>query len=295
MIGTSRSPRAASSGDSRLRCSTSTGARPSATDGGDAGDRLGGAVPEDDLAVAVDGDDSLGDVGEDRDRPLPLERDTLVQLGVRERGRRARGDGEQRLDLLLPPLARQGGVDGEHAERRSLRAGDRNAEEGGVAGLEHRVEAAQALVVACLREGDRRARLEDVAREPAAGRAPRAERGLRALSVRRRDDELLPVEQAEGSGLGVDERRRLLHDLVEHRGRIELAREQPARARQLLRERAGAALGLEQLAPLERAARRVGEMAGELEVVVAERALLGEEDEDEAAARRRAARRPARR
>jgi len=51
-----------------------------------------------------------------------------------------------------------------------------------------------------------------------------------------------------------------------------------------LREGTGAALGLEQLAPLEGAARRVGEAACELEVVVAERALLGEEDEDESPA-----------
>ena len=148
-----------------------------------------------------------------------------------------------------------------------------------MARLEHRVEAAQTLVVARVREGDRRPRLEDVAGEPASGRAPGAERCLRTLAVGRRDDELLPVEQAERAGLGVDERRRLLHDLVEDGRRIELAREQPARARQLLRERAGPALGLEQLATLERAARRIGEMARELEVVVAERALLGEEDE----------------
>ena len=109
-----------------------------------------------------------------------------------------------------------------------------------MARLEHRVEAAQTLVVACPRERDRRPRLDDVAGEPAAGRAPRAERGLRALAIRRGDDELVAVEQAERSGLGVHERRRLLHDLVEDRRRIELAREQPARPRQLLRERAGA-------------------------------------------------------
>ena len=104
--------------------------------GRDAGDHLGGAVPEDDLAVAVDGDDPLGDVGEDRDRPLPLERDALVQLRVRERRRRAGGHGEQRLDLLLPPLARHGGVDGEHARgslprhRRPARRGRRRGRPG---------------------------------------------------------------------------------------------------------------------------------------------------------------------
>ena len=283
MIGTSRSPRAAPSGDSRLRCSTSTGARPSATDGRDAGDPLGGAVPEHDLAVAVDGDDALGDVGEDRDRPLPLERDALVQLGVRERRRRARGDGQQRLDLLLAPLARLRGVDGENAERslpRRRRPGRRGRRSGRPGASGRAREAAR-----------RRRRLRARPARPTERRRPRASRrrgsASRAqpprLPLGRRDDELVAVEEPEGGGVGVDERRRLLHDLVEDGRRVELAREQPARARQLLREGARAALGLEQLAPLERAARRVGEMAGELEIVVAERPLLGEEDEDEPA------------
>ncbi len=284
MIGTSRSPRAPSSADSRLRCSTSTGARPSADGAGTPVIRSAAAVPEDDLAVAVDRDDAVGDVGEDRHRALALERDALVELGVRERGRRARGDGEQRLDLLLAPLARLDGVDGEDADGRSLRPTDGHAEEGRMARPEHRVESAQALVLACLRERHRRAGLDDVAREPAAGRAARAESVRRSVALGGSDHELVAVEQVERGGVGVDERGRLLHDLVEHGRRVELAREQPAGARQLLRERARPALGLEQLAPLERAARRIGEVAGELEVVVAERPLLGEEDEHEPAA-----------
>ena len=166
MIGTSRSPRARFVG--RLEAPLQHVDRRAAERdrGGNAGDHLGGAVPEDDLAVAVDGDDALGDVGEDRDRPLPLERDALVQLGVRERGRRARGDGEQRLDLLLSPLARRGGVDGEHAERRSLGTADGHAEEGGVARLRASGRA----------RGDARRRLPAQARPapPTGGRRRRA-------------------------------------------------------------------------------------------------------------------------
>src|SRR5688572_17443872 len=52
----------------------------------------------------------------------------------------------------------------------------------------------------------------------------------------------------------------------------------------MLRERAGAALQLERLAPLERAAGGRGQLPHELEVVVGERALLGEEDDDQPAA-----------
>ena len=83
--------------------------------GRDSGDRLGGLVPEHDLAVPVDGDDPVGDVGENRDAPLPLDRDSLVELGVREHRRRVPGQRDQRLDLLLPPGARALRVDGQHA------------------------------------------------------------------------------------------------------------------------------------------------------------------------------------
>src|SRR5262249_48639807 len=89
----------------------------------------------------------------------------------------------------------------------------------------------------------------------------------------------------ERGGFRVHERGSLLDDLVEDSRRIELAREQASRARQLLRDRARAALGLEQLAPLERAARGVGEMTGELEILVAERPFRREEEEDKSVAR----------
>ena len=86
---------------------------------------------------------------------LPLERYALIELGVGERAGRARDGVEERLDLLLAPLPRHGGVDGEHAQRRPFRPADRHAEEGGVTGLKHRVEAAEAPIVARLRERDR--------------------------------------------------------------------------------------------------------------------------------------------
>ena len=89
--------------------------------GGDAGDPLGGRVPEDDLALAVDGDDSVGDVRQDRDAALLLERDALVD-GARERGRRVPGERRERLDLLLPPGTRAAAVDRQHALHRSLGA-----------------------------------------------------------------------------------------------------------------------------------------------------------------------------
>src|SRR4029077_18998575 len=75
----------------------------------------------------------------------------------------------------------------------------------------------------------------------------------------------------------------LLHDFVENRRRVELGREQLAGPRQLLSERARGALGLEELAALERAPCRVREVAREFEVLLRENALLLEEDDDEAA------------
>src|SRR5207237_1680384 len=64
-------------------------------------------------------------------------------------------------------------------------------------------------------------------------------------------------------------------------GGVEFGREQAARARELLRQRAGAALCLEQLASLERPACGAGQVPRQLEIVVGEAALLREEDEHE--------------
>ena len=76
----------------------------------------------------------------------------------------------------------------------------------------------------------------------------------------------------------------MLDDLLEDGVRIELGRDQAAHARELLRERARAALRLVQVAALERSAHRVRELLCELEIVVGEAMLLGEADEDDAAA-----------
>ena len=73
----------------------------------------------------------------------------------------------------------------------------------------------------------------------------------------------------------------MLDDLVEHRGRVELGCEGAARSRQLLRERTRRAFPFEQAAPLERSACSTCEVARELDVLVAQRALVGEEDEHE--------------
>src|SRR5207237_756922 len=95
------------------------------------------------------------------------------------------------------------------------------------------------------------------------------------------DDELVSLEQPQDRGVGREQLRRPAHDLLEHRGGVELGREQAARARELLRQRARAALGLEQLASLERAARGAREIPRQLEIVVGEAALLREENEHE--------------
>ena len=106
---------------------------------GHARDLLGRGVPEHDPALAVDGDDAVGDVREDRDAALPLERDPLVELGVRERRRRVRRQRHERLDLLLQPAPRIAAVHGEDTVQRALGADERHAEVGVVAGLEQRV------------------------------------------------------------------------------------------------------------------------------------------------------------
>ena len=62
--------------------------------------------------------------------------------------------------------------------------------------------------------------------------------------------------------------------------RIEARREQSAGPREVLRERARAALGLEQLASLERPARCAAQMLGEADVLVGEGPAAPEEDDD---------------
>ncbi len=75
---------------------------------------------------------------------------------------------------------------------------------------------------------------------------------------------------------------RVPDDLVEDVLGIELARELAARLREPLRERPGPALELVQLAALERAPGRTGDVPGQLELLVGEDALAHEEDERQA-------------
>ena len=237
---TSRSPAGTSSPDSRSRCSTSLGGWPSASSAGTPVIRSAARVPEHDLALAVDGHDPVGDVGEDRHAALLLERDALVELGARERGRRVAGERRERLDLLLAPGPRGAAVDREHALHRSLGADERHGHAGGVAGGEHRVGLQQPLVLAGIRDRDRRARLDGVAGEPRGRGDARVEHVLAASSpIAGRGDELVAVEQADHRRVGVEQRRRLADDLVEHGGRVELGGEQRAGARELLRQRRG--------------------------------------------------------
>ena len=70
--------------------------------------------------------------------------------------------------------------------------------------------------------------------------------------------------------------------ISEDRVRVELAGDERPGPGQLLRDRAVAALGLEQLRSLERASSCAGEMVRELDLVVREGLLLGEEDEPDA-------------
>src|SRR5206468_2703530 len=80
--------------------------------------------------------------------------------------------------------------------------------------------------------------------------------------------------------------RRLLNHLVEDGCRIELGRKHAARARKLLRQRPRGPLRLEQLAACQCAPRRISEVVRELEILVSEQTLLGEEDHHETRALR---------
>ena len=128
MIGTSRSPR----GVRRLRLERPLqhlgGRTPERVLGRNAGDLLRRRVPEDDLPSRSTATMPSAMFARIATLRSLLERDALVELRVRERGGRARGEREQRLDLLLAPRPRLARVDGEHAERRALRAGERHAE-----------------------------------------------------------------------------------------------------------------------------------------------------------------------
>ena len=115
---------------------------------GHASDLFGGGVPEDDLAVPVDRDDAVCDVGKDRNAALLLEGDARIELGVRKRCRRVPRKRKQRLDLFGPPPAGLARVDGQHARERAFGTGQRDAEKRRIAGQENRVGACHTFVAA---------------------------------------------------------------------------------------------------------------------------------------------------
>src|SRR4051794_13677147 len=247
----------------------------------DAGDPLRGTVPEDDGAFAVDGDDPVGDVREDRVVALLLDGDALVELCVRERGRGVGGQGDERLDLLLAPRAGAPGVDGEHTAQDALRPEERHAEERTLPAPEQGGGGARAIVGRRVAERGGGARLDAPPEEPGERGAARRERHRTRLAGRRDDDELGLLQEVDRARVRTHEGRRLARDLVQHRGGVELARERAAGLRELLRERAGGALRLEEAAALKGSAGSLDEVARQLEILVHERPRLLEEDEDE--------------
>ena len=165
----------------------------------------------------------------------------------------------------------------------ALRPDERRARVARVAGGEHRIGLEQALVVAGIGHGDRAAGLDGIAREPRGRRQAHLERSRVGRPARGPDDELVALEQPEDGCVRGEELRRPPDDLVQNDGRIELGGEEAGRPRELLRQGTRAPLALEQAAALEGAAGGGGQVACQLEVVVREASLLGEEDEHEPA------------
>ncbi len=121
--------------------------------------------------------------------------------------------------------------------------------------------------------------LDDRAREAGRRAQGRACEALRPGAVGRAHNEVVAVDKADDRGVRVQQARRLSRDLLEHDRGIEARPEERPEPREPLRERARAALALEELAPLERALRGVADVPGEKHVLVGERALAVEEDD----------------
>ena len=249
---------------------------------------LGRGVPEHDLAFAVDRDDPVGDVRQDRLAALLLVADALVELGVRAGCGGAGAECVQRLDLLLLPLARSPVVDRQDPLDRLLRADHRHAEIGQVARREHRVGLAEAAVGADVRDRAGRAGLDDVADQEAGRRSARADRLVLARPGRGPHDHLVVLEHAQRGALDAHELHGVADGLVEHVVGIELAGELPPGPCKPLRQSPGAALALVELASLQSAARRAGDPLGQRELLVVEHllGLVEDEHEPDAAARR---------
>jgi hypothetical protein len=246
-----------------------------------AGDALRGGIPEDDLPLAVDGHDAVGDVGEDGLAALLLVAHTLVELGIRAGGGRRRGERVQRLGLFLAPFARGAAVDGEDPVHRFLGPDDGNSQVRGVAARQHRIRVEEAGVVPDVRDRPRRARLDDVAHEPPRRRRTSADGVRLAYAGRGPDDDLVALEHANRRAVSGEQLDGVAHGLVQHVVRIELPGELPAGPREPLRKRPGAALTLEELTALEGSASGAGDVAGQLELLLGEDLLAREEHEHE--------------
>ncbi len=162
-------------------------------------------------------------------------------------------------------------------------------------GCDHRVRLGGPRVSLRVRDRPRGARLHDVAEQPGRRRRPQLEGVARSRPAGGVDDELVALEHPDrrartGEQAGCEPSEALEHDLG-----IQLAGQLAPGAREPLRERAGAPLELVQLAALERAACRAGDMTRQLELLVGEAVLRRRRTRARARSRRRAAARAARR
>ena len=158
--------------------------------------------------------------------------------------------------------------------------GQRHGHARGRAPLEQVVAAGEAGLLAHVRDGERLPRLRDGARDGGPRAGGGAEQALRPGPRRGADDELLALEDPDHGGVGPEQVGRLPGHVAEHDDGVEAGGEQGADMRDVLRERARAALALEQLAALERAARGAAQVLGEPDVLVGERPAAAEEDGD---------------
>src|SRR5207244_5418440 len=204
---------------------------------------------------------------EDRDAPLSLERDALVELGVRVGGRGGHRERAERLDLLRPPDPRRARVDGEHTVEPGVGALEWDSEVRVVTRRQERLVGRRPRVACEIRDGYRFAGSKHLGRRPASAAATSLEQ-FRALASRSRlYDEFVLIDELDRARVGVEQRRRLRGDLAQDGRRLQLRAEAASDRRKLLRQGARPPLGLEQLAALERGAGRAGELSGELDLV----------------------------
>ena len=243
-------------------------------------DPLRGGVPEHDTPLPVDRDDAVCDVGEDRLAPLLLVADALVEIRVQVGGRRGRRQRRERLLLFQPPPSRLATVHGEDPDDAAVRADDRDTEIQAVRGSQERVGLAHARVAA----GISSARLERVCTMSPISQAVEGVRtaeirlGLCPANARRTNSSSSSVRTDAPSACRIATAERAVASSTSSgSSRRELA---PG-ASEPLGDRASGTLALVELAPLERASGRAGDVPGQLELALVEDRLLAEEREHE--------------